>query len=119
MDIKIRRVALVIACLLEIDTVRLNLSPQFIDEDLEAQRTPVFGFGEFRQEQPDVEKPERFAGDVCVGAEIGGEKRLEMQSIQVKKLQHPYHESVSHGLRILEEVQSPKPGHRAKRDFEA
>src|ERR1041385_5691304 len=88
MDIKVCRVAVVVARLLEIDAVALHVSGKLRHENLEPQLAPALRVFELRQQQSDVKKPERLAGQVRVWTEVCRQKRLEMQRVQVQEFQN-------------------------------
>jgi hypothetical protein len=67
MNVKVGRVAVVIARLLKVNAVGPDMSRKLRLEDVETQRTPALRVSKLRKQQPEIKKAERFARQVCVG----------------------------------------------------
>src|SRR5665213_4209558 len=86
-EVKLRRIPVILRGLLEIHTVRINLNRELLLEDGQPMLLPARGSPQFRQHCAKIEQPERLSGEMRVWAEIRGEIRLQMPSVNVQRLQ--------------------------------
>ena len=70
MNIEIRRVAVVIARLLEVHAVASNVPRQLFHQDASPGRAPPSGSPEFGKRRAKIEQAQSFTGQVSVWAEV-------------------------------------------------
>src|SRR5205085_6612083 len=103
-NVKIRRVTVIVARLLEVHAIGFDVSRQLRDENLETQVAPTFSVFEFRRQESEIEKSECLAREMCVRAEVRREISLEMQRIQIQKLLHAQPQIRGERRRLFEEL---------------
>src|SRR5580692_1370141 len=81
MQKKVDRVNMIISRLLEVETVGLDLTLRFSQNDFPSQGLPMFSSRDFRAKRPEKEQRDRFSHQMRIRREIGREVTLDMATV--------------------------------------
>ena len=105
MKVEVGNIALVVGALLVIHAILEHLTVQFVTENLPAQVTPPRRLSELRKRAAKVQKPERFACEVCVRGVECRQMRLDMPTVEYEHLEHACHQWPAQAVPLAKQMQ--------------
>src|SRR2546430_13696574 len=111
--------SLVARRLLDVDAVGKDLPLALLNQDLRGAPTPACRSPALRQQHARIEETERFAGEMRIGREVGGQIALDVRRVRPHRAEHLRADLRGQRSRAPEQKQRPAPCDEPQRHLEA